>query len=204
MEQLIFIAIFVVISIVNAIMKKRAQAREEEEMRRAQFDEPAEPAFPSSRRVETQRPTTLDSDEERTRKFLEALGLPTSAPVPPPRVAPQQRRIPEEPPVTPPPLPEVRATRRAKPARQAEVVPEFRHQPSTPDLSVAEKAALDRIRSGGGGIGGRRESRARNRVDPKTLLGQLHDRDALRRAFVLREILDEPPGLKSQWGVHNV
>jgi hypothetical protein len=71
--------------------RRQKKALEEEETRRAAEPKPFEPA--------TSAPAAPNSEEERTRRFLEALGVPTNQLPPPPRPAPKPK--PEFKPVSP-------------------------------------------------------------------------------------------------------
>ena len=143
------------------------------------------------------RRASVESDQERIRKFLEALGQPTTAKPPPPIVP--RTDVPPRPvaPVRPPPIPTARnvLTRRKKqiaaPTKFPAPAPTFEHHetPSAHELpasimSPVEPYAIDT------------ESKikvTRTGTDIATLL---RSPAGLRNAIVLREIFGLPRSLQ--------
>ncbi len=147
----------------------------------------ATPSRPISRGSETQ------TEEERVRRFLEALGQPPGST--PPKVAPrravQPKIFPRLPPLTtaPPPLPEPAATMPAMPPPfPIEVAGGTPARRSDADFEVHEVA---------------RQSSSEPLPDTRRVVGprldlrvQLGTREDLRNAIVLREIFGPPRSLQ--------
>jgi hypothetical protein len=139
----------------------------------------------------------VESDQERIRKFLEALGQPTTAKPPPPIVP--RTDVPPRPvaPVQPPPIPTARnvLTRRKKqmvePTKFPAPAPTFEHHETPPAhelpasiMSPVEPYAIDT------------ESKikvTRTGTDIATLL---RSPKGLRSAIILREIFGPPRSLQ--------
>ena len=143
------------------------------------------PAQPIKRGGSTQ------SEEERIRKFLEALGQPAGT-TPPPKVTPRRRQaqpriFPKLPPLTtsPPPFPQTPVMPPPLPVESTPPAP----RPTAPVFEVQDIARQRR-----------RETpvelprRATARFDLRTRIGTPED---LRTAIVLREIFGPPRGLQS-------
>jgi hypothetical protein len=143
------------------------------------------------------RPAHPESEEERMRRFLEALGLPADGrPAPPPRPVPQM--VAPRRPVPPPLQPQHRASfheRRPAPVTRVEkiVMPELA-VPSVPDFeTISSKVSAvpmefpatrdDADRPPGPTIG-------------ETLRAALASPQQLRSAFILSEVFGTPPGLR--------
>ena len=151
---------------------------------------PGEP-IPPSRETQT--------EEERIRRFLEALGQPRTA-EPPPKVAPKretQRRtirpkhtfnplppLVTVPPPLPPPIPEipVATIERAEPQRQPTIAPEAIFEVHDLDVESSKDPSRE---------GSRAAARSRN------LIPDLASPRSLRSAIVLREIFGPPRGLQA-------
>ena len=178
MEQLVLLLIIALISFINWLMQRAAEAREkrraEKAKQRGEFREEMAPAADSSE---------LDNPEEAMRKLMEALGLPLEEEPPKVQKAPPPAPLPE---VAPPPLryePEkidepvstpskVSAFPQPAPYPQS---PTPRSKPlPVPALSEAPGAA----------------PRARFRE-------LLKSRAGLRDAFILSEILSRPMSLRN-------
>ena len=138
-----------------------------------------------------------ESDEERIRKFLEALGQPTTAKPPPPIVP--RTDIPPLPvaPVQPPPIPTARnvLTRRKRqiiePTKYLAPAPTFEHHETPPahelpaaNKSLVEPYAIDT------------ESKAKVGRVGTDIATLLRSPAGLRDAIVLREILGLPRSLQ--------
>jgi len=139
----------------------------------------------------------VESDQERIRKFLEALGQPTTAKPPPPIVP--RTGIPPRPvaPVQPPPIPTARnvLTRRKKqmvePTKFLAAAPTFEHHETPParELPVSIKSPVEPYAI-------ETESKAkvgRIGIDVARLL---RSPTGLRDAIVLREIFGPPRSLQ--------
>lgn len=133
----------------------------------------------------------VESDEERIRKFLEALGQPTTAKPPPPIVP--RRDIPPRPvaPVRPPPIPTARdiLTRRKRqivePTKYLAPAPTFEHHElAASNKSPVEPYAIDT------------ESKAKVARVGTDIATLLRSRAGLRDAIVLREIFGLPRSLQ--------
>src|SRR6266480_4119940 len=118
-ENLLFL-LLVVVAVLFQVLTKAAGKTSKDQAKRTSTPSPRTP--PPIRRAPT------ESDEERIRRFLEALGQPTAS-RPPPPVAPRTN-IPPRPlaPVQPPPIPTARnvLTRRK---RQFVEAPKFSPPP---------------------------------------------------------------------------
>ena len=159
-------------------------------------------------------PTSWEVDQERKRKFMEALGLPTDD-LPPKRETPMTLR--PEPQVAPPSLPKPSATspippfvyreereqrQQRKKKRQvpppipavavAEVPPTPVVLPAAPALPHPSGFELHRDISGAEPV--KRDEDPRDTL--VILREELGRQDTARRAFLLREILGPPPGLQ--------
>ena len=193
-------------------------------------DYPAERPAPR-RRIQTPpgdaaNPTPrTESDEEKMRRFMEALGLPSNGVPPPQPQRPAPRRSSEPRSVAPPaPRPIIR---RAGPQRPAAPVPQSQPQPapqparrsiaapldiggplpeipksrpmseSAPDIEVSTVVAQAAANAGSKPTPRLAAAYSTTAAGAADLREQLRDPAALRRAILLREILGEPKGLQS-------
>jgi hypothetical protein len=148
---------------------------------------PAPPSRPISRGGETQ------TEEERVRRFLEALGQPagTTPPKVVPRRAVQPKIFPRLPPLTtaPPPLPQapdlISASPPPLPAEVASWQPSRAAEPTFEVRDVARQTSSEPTPEA-------RRATAR-RLDPRISLGTPQD---LRNAIILREIFGPPRSLQ--------
>lgn len=169
------LVIFVAITLVRWLIQKGKG-----EAQNTQAPPPPPPSQPITRGGETQ------SEEERIRKFLEALGQPSGT-APPPKVMPRQRRVepkifPRLPPLktAPPPLPPAPEPWRSTP-------PPLPVQSVTAPDSNFEVRDYTRQTSSEPAPDTRRSSAARLK------LGTPQD---LRTAIILREIFGPPRSLQ--------
>ena len=143
------------------------------------------------------RRASVESDQERIRKFLEALGQPTTAKPPPPIVP--RTDVPPRPvaPVRPPPIPTARnvLTRRKKqiaaPTKFPAPAPIFEHHkaPPAPGLPAAIKSPVEPYM-----VDTESEIKVtRPGTDIATLLRSPR---GLRSAIILREIFGPPRSLQ--------
>jgi hypothetical protein len=156
-------------------------------------------------------PTAWEVDQERKRKFMEALGLPTDD-LPPKREAPMTLR--PEPQTTPPAFPKQPAVPPVPPFVYREERQKRKKQrqvpPPIPTVVVAEPAPVPVVvpvapvvpQTSGFELHRDisrtdRTGQPTERQDALALLREeLSRQDSARRAFVLREILGPPPGLQ--------
>ncbi len=139
----------------------------------------------------------VESDQERIRKFLEALGQPTTAKPPPPIVP--RTGIPPRPvaPVQPPPLPTARnvLTRRKKqmvePTKFLAPAPTFEHHETPParELPASIKSPVEPYAIN-------TESKAKVGRIGINVARLLRSPTGLRDAIVLREIFGPPRSLQ--------
>lgn len=190
-----FLVIMLVVGLINWIVSKVKGAA-------APPPKPRRPVAPSPRSQES------DSDEsegERMRRFMEALGIPSDepAPKPAPRLAPapsvEVRRT-----IAPPPLPPRRELVSWDEA-EAPTLPVERITLRELEVPVVEEFATVSSRVSAIPVGNfqysasTEEPAVASRISGATmpeLLATLRPGDALRRSFVLREILGPPRGLQ--------
>ncbi len=199
--NIIGLVIFAAVALINWIAQSKAA-------KKAKPPRDSKPEAPEPRSVGTNQP---DPEQERLRKFLEALGIPQdqAPPAPRPRMSPER--------VNPPPLPKVRADLPAhgkprpevkppRPAKRVEPVsvPASAFQPPpqpafaaaietvalTDDLKNHEAAAFsyEHLHA---------DSDVPRRDQPSRAARLLPSSAELRKAILLREILGAPRGLQS-------
>ena len=189
-ENLLFILLIAMAALLRLLATKAGEAKK----RPLKSDQRPTPTPQVSQPI---RRASVESDQERIRKFLEALGQPTTAKPPPPIVP--RTDVPPRPvaPVQPPPIPTARnvLTRRKKqivaPTKFPAPAPTFEHHetPSAHELpasimSPVEPYAIDT------------ESKikvTRTGTDIATLLRSPR---GLRSAIILREIFGPPRSLQ--------
>ncbi|HEX8490221.1 MAG TPA: hypothetical protein VF626_04325 [Chthoniobacterales bacterium] len=167
------------------------------EKSQASKDEPHRPIAPDPTDQTIDR-TAPGGEEERIRRFLEALGQPTTSP-PPPKVAPKRevprtilpQPFPRLPPLTtvPPPLP--RATPEI-PRPLSSPIEQRVFQPTIARESVFEVHDL--------GVQSPEDLSSESRragAQPRALIPDLTSPGSLRSAIVLREIFGPPRGLQA-------
>ncbi|MDD5349514.1 MAG: hypothetical protein PHQ12_04810 [Chthoniobacteraceae bacterium] len=231
MDQLILVLIVGAVALIKWFVENagKSQAGRED----AGDETPDFPANPSVPPRRVRPPGNLadpasrgESDEEKMRRFMEALGLPSNG-VPPPRPAQPQRPAPRS--VAPPlPRPIVRRTERppmrpAVPAPQPQPRPELARRSIASPLDIggplpelpksrpmSESAPASQVTSfrpsapapaptqAGAAPASRQTASPFPSADMQAgLRDQLRDPASLRRAILLREILGEPKGLQS-------
>jgi hypothetical protein len=146
---------------------------------------------------ESIRRARVESDEERIRKFLEALGQPTTAKPPPPIVP--RTDIPPRPvaPLRPPPIPTARdlLTRRKRqivePTNYLAPAPTFEHHETPPahELAASSKSPVEPYAID-------TESKAKVARVGTDIATLLRSSAGLRDAIVLREIFGLPRSLQ--------
>lgn len=204
MEQLIFILIFAAIAVANQLLKKSRQAEDTpppDESRKIRRPPPA--YRPPAR--------SQESEEERMRKFMEALGVPQTS-IPPRKIV-RTVRTSQSPQVPPLPVRPQRAagTTPALPVQpgkpvvrdpaadvQPVVIETVRppEEPATafPEAAVPVTAApMEEVPVA---IPASIGKEIANRNPARDFRALLLNRDSIRRAILLREILGPPPGLQ--------
>lgn len=201
-SEIIILLIAAVISGVKWMMergKEEAQPKADEEHRRRLSEMRREKAGQSA---ET---PSANAEEERLRKFMEALGLPPTAPppvhrpiqkpAPPPAVAPPPIHPAAPPARTFEPKPIAAPSLERVPAKEKPVAPVRAEAPTvSPIMPSAEadaaEAAAFAIPTSRQPLGKVRSERRQEK------LVNFSNRRALRSAFVMSEILGQPKGLR--------
>jgi hypothetical protein len=191
LDNLIFILLIVMAALFRLLASK---AREPGKKKRQPTQKPTvRPQLP-----EPARRAPVESDEERIRRFLEALGQPVDARPPPPvtpRIDIPPRRLA---PIQPPPLPTARniligrTPRRVIEARKAPAATVFEEYEPPAPLEAPHSLALG---SGAAYATAPRLEPAgsEDKVDIVTLL---RSQSGLRNAILLREIFGPPRSLQ--------
>jgi hypothetical protein len=222
MEQLIFILIVGAVGLVNWILKQKQQQQGGGDV----FTPPA--STPRRSQPPVTRPVAgSGSDEERMRKFLEALGIPaeTARPAQPqqrPAPLPQARRAVQPPPVrpspprmprraapAPPPVPVVETrsegpqidVKDTPPGREAE--PIFETVSSRVAAATEQPTLPEKIIHGvePGSASSPAAAAKSPSLQPSGPLDEwLRSPAGIRRAIVLREILGQPRALQPYTG----
>lgn len=170
------------------------------------------PSQPPGSSGQAPRRAGADSEEERMRRFLEALGLPTTEPPPPSRapVPPRPARpvVAAPPPIPAPSLRQPRPVAPPPPMPAARSLDELERSTfpvekiALPDLVTSPVREFETVSSR---VTAAREDRPLIRDTPakpaltpvaELLRAALASPQQLRTAFVLREILGPPPGLR--------
>lgn len=202
MENLFFLALVAVVGLVRWLAQAAENKRNAEAAKRA---DPA-PDTPLPR-------APAQSEEERIRRFMEALGVPKGAASPPPKVTPRPAKtiLPVDPfptgqhkfppffpspakptaPETPPqalPLPTAGTTMLAEPKREPIRSVDYNVDRNAERLAGEISAAVQPASSGGG------DTRKR---DARTgVAARLATSEGLRDAIVLREIFGPPRSMQ--------
>jgi hypothetical protein len=205
MEQLIALLIFGAVAFLKWLADRPQQERDQD-------SQPSQPVFRPAPQRPRQQPAA-ESEEERVRKFMEALGLPAGAPPPqslprrPPQqpkrpgpaprqtspVAPRQIRPqnrPANPPLTPPAREEVRPS-----VFQESPAPQYAAPQYEVAMSAEPQAPAPAPVSPSTAPAPQALPSARSR--PESLaVSLLKQPESLRTAFILREILGQPRSLQ--------
>lgn len=182
MDQLVLLVIIGLISLINWVMQKAAEKREQAKLERAEREEGKQSVYrqpPPQKRVAGRRARAPQQDP--LKELMEALGLPPEAAAPQP-VAPRTAAEPEEEFASlesaPPPVPQ-----------SAPVAPKPRWQPSSvrrPDEKTARLASAFAAK----------EKSSAEVTKPAAVRSLLADRASRRNAVILAEILGQPKALR--------
>lgn len=177
--------IILIIVVVAALLRWLSQKSD------ATKEEPERPIVPNQ---PIPRGGEAQTEEERVRRFLEALGQPAGS-APPPRVAPKRevrpRVFPALPPLTtvPPPLPSAPAstidTAPPLPIRERVFTPAIVQETSFEVRELAAQALSDPS-----------AGRPRAVTEQQGVVASLASQDGLRSAIILREIFGPPRSLQ--------
>jgi hypothetical protein len=198
--QLFFLVIMAVIGLINWASGKLKEGNKP----------PQKPGQPGGA-TRPNRPASGESEDERMRRFLEALGVPTDErPSPPQRPAEQRparpaappplktaRRQPRQP-ASPPPL----QTQRRAPAPEEPMIVTQAEKVVLPDLAVPAVPEFETITSRVSAVPsepGFPRAEAGRTHGPSigdTLRAALASPQQLRSAFILAEVFGTPPGLR--------
>ena len=168
MDQLVILLIFGVIATVNYLLKKRGESDDA-----PRSDAPVKPAPP----YRPARPQA-EEDEEKLRRFMEALGVPPPPPTPPKIVRPVQT-----------------VQRRVRPAVERRPKPSALPSPALPAILPAETAIP--VSAPSLVTAPSYKKKAATMPEPASNIhALLRNRDSIRQAILLKEILGAPRGLE--------
>ena len=189
LENLLFILLIVMAGLFRLLASKAGQTKK-------RLQNPDQRSTTSPQLGESPRRARVESDEERIRKFLEALGQPVSS-RPPPPVAPRTN-IPPRPlaPVQPPRMPTPRniLTDRRRQVVETTKSPEplvfgLHEAPPLPKLPASVKPSVETYATAADS----KTKLARTGIDIATFL---RSPAGMRNAIVLREIFGPPRGVQ--------
>jgi hypothetical protein len=194
-ENLLFILLIAIAVLFRLLASKMGEANKREQ-------DPDLRSTTSPSAPEPIEHAPVESDAERIRRFLEALGQPTSSPPPPPVVPrtdiPPRRLAPVQPPPGPFPMPRGRLT--SKERRKRHLIPHETPVVTPPVIKVQEQQVQIEPRSDTtlpeGADATPADSKmkaARTGTDIATLL---RSPAGQRNAIILREIFGPPRGLR--------
>jgi len=196
-EQLLVILIFAAIAVANQFLKKSREGGGSVPDDKVKTVRP-----PVYRPVAQQR---QESDEERMRKFMEALGVPATSP--PPRKIERPVRVPQPVPSSrpaqvvksapaPPALPRNPVQAVPPPIVQPVMAGQSRLDPETAFPEAAPVATMARMEEVPTGVAAPPKIEVIPSNLPQNIRAMLRNRDSIRNAILLREILDLPRGLQ--------
>ena len=194
-ENLLFILLIAVAALFKLLASKAAEAKKRQEdldRRSATSPSAAEP-------IER---APVESDEERIRRFLEALGQPTGSKPPPPVVPrtdiPPRPLAPVQPPPGPFPMPRGRLT--SKERRKRRVIPHETPVVTSPVIEVQEQQVQIEPRSDTklpeGADATPADSKIKTAYTAADIAGFLRSSTGQRNAIILREIFGPPRSLQ--------
>ena len=186
MDQLVLLVVIGLISLINWVMQKAAEKREQAKLERGAKRE-------TGRNIYTQKPQRPAAArrasapaQDPLKELMDALGLPAETVLPPPvaqRPAPESQEEFASLEQAPPPIP-----------RSAPVVEKPRWQPPSirrPDEKMAGLASA---------FAANEKTTATEKPLPSSVRAMLSDRTSKRNAVVLAEILGTPRGLAPAGG----
>lgn len=185
-ENLLFILLIAMAALLRLLATKAGEAKK----RPLKSDQRPTPTPQISQPI---RRASVESDQERIRRFLEALGQPATAKPPPPIVP--RTDVPPRPvaPVQPPPIPTARnvLTRRKKQIVEAAPAPTFEHHeaPRAHELPASIKPPVEPYAID-------TESKAKVTRAGTDIATFLRSPRGLRSAIILREIFGPPRSLQ--------
>ena len=194
-ENLLFILLIAVAALFKLLASKAGEAKKRQEdldRRSATSPSAAEP-------IER---APVESDEERIRRFLEALGQPTGSKPPPPVVPrtdiPPRPLAPVQPPPGPFPMPRGRLT--SKERRKRHVIPHESPVVMPPVIEVQEQRVQIEPRSdtklSEGADATPADSKIKTAYTAADIAGFLRSSTGQRNAIILREIFGPPRSLQ--------
>ena len=190
LDNLLFILLIAMAALFRLLASKAGEAKKT-------LQNPDQRSTTSPQLGETPRRAPVESDEERIRKFLEALGQPATSRPPPPVVP--RTNIPPRPlaPVRPPPIPTARNVL-ARTKRKVVEVPKtpalasiFEIQEAPPSLTPKDsiKSPAERYTTSAG-------PKAKLSGSVADIATLLRSTAGLRNAIILREIFGPPRSLQ--------
>lgn len=197
MEQVILLLVIGLISLVNWMIQKSAEARKKRQMQE-RIDRGEESAQPvASQRYEShdEEPETEGDPAENMRRLMEALGLPLEDA--PPKPVPRQQ-------TTPPPLPTQPREMTPQPSlvrtvREMEERGEMpiHRQPAPVVTAPAQRPKLhDWQRKAAKALEASAAAEASRTVKPSRARQMLRQPESIRDAIILSEILGKPKSLQ--------
>jgi hypothetical protein len=190
MDQLVLLVIIGLISLVNWVMQKAAEKREQVKLEREEREAGKQSVYrqPPPQRRPTERRTRAPQ-QDPLKELMEALGLPPEAVAPQPvtpRAEPEEEEfasLESAPPPVPQPAPAA-----SKPRWQPPLV-------RRPDEKTAKLASAFAVK----------EKSPADKPQPASVRGLLADRTSKRHAVVLAEILGPPRALQpaGAWSAAN-
>jgi len=190
LDNLLFLLLVAVALLFRWLASKAGQTSKDSEdsERRSTSTPPTPPPIPHAQ---------METDEERIRKFLEALGQPAGSRPPPPVV--HRTDIPPRPigPVQPPPFPTARnvVTRRVQQVILPKITP-----PPRPVVEIQERLGPRELRSDTKAPVEAYAIAAESRAEPTrsetSIATLLRSTSGLRNAIILREVFGPPRSLQ--------
>lgn len=185
MEQLVLLLLFGAIALIQWLVKKSAEMREQRK-REQQAQRQGEPDI--FREVEPPAPRQAEDPDASMRKLMEALGLPQEAPPPP---------VPQRQPV-PPPLPQASAP----PVPQLRPAPKFAERPTPkipekPAFKLPEKPFITAAKLGVPAAKSKPFDPSPEKKPDFSIRELLASPDSMKKAVILSEIIGSPKALRS-------
>jgi len=188
MEQLVLLLLFGAIALIQWLVKKSAEMREQRKNeKQAQWGEEGD-VFREAREVERPADSQAGDPDASMRKLMEALGLPQEAPPPP---------VPQRQP-TPPPMPQAPAS----PIPPVRPAPKFAERPSPkvpekPAFRLPEKPLVTAAKLGVPAARSKPFDTVPEKKPVFSIRELLASPDSMKKAVILSEIIGSPKALKS-------